>query len=116
MDKEYILKRIENGNILILPIKRKWFDMILRGEKTEEYREIKKYYFDRFKNICLLDYHGLPTLSTATVVFRNGYSTQSRQLAAVVSMDIKEGRKEWGAAPGKEYYVLQIHEIMSLKK
>lgn len=29
--------------MLILPIKRKWFDMILSGEKKEEYREIKPY-------------------------------------------------------------------------
>ena len=27
--------------MLILPIKKKWFDMILSGEKREEYREIK---------------------------------------------------------------------------
>ena len=27
--------------MLILPIKKKWFDMILSGEKKEEYREIK---------------------------------------------------------------------------
>ena len=26
--------------MLILPIKRKWFDMILSGEKKEEYRDI----------------------------------------------------------------------------
>ena len=28
-------------NILKLTLRRKWFDMILRGEKKEEYREIK---------------------------------------------------------------------------
>ena len=33
---------------LILPIKKKWFDMILSGEKKEEYREIKPYYDTRF--------------------------------------------------------------------
>ena len=34
---------------LILPIKKKWFDMILSGEKKEEYREIKSYWEKRFK-------------------------------------------------------------------
>ena len=34
--------------MLILPIKKKWFDMIASGEKKEEYREIKPYY-----NKCL---------------------------------------------------------------
>lgn len=33
--------------MLILPIKRKWFDMILSGEKKEEYRDIKPYYDTR---------------------------------------------------------------------
>lgn len=34
--------------MLTLPIKKKWFDMILSGEKKEEYREIKPYYERRF--------------------------------------------------------------------
>ena len=37
--------------MLILPIKKKWFDMILSGEKKEEYREIKEYYETRFRNL-----------------------------------------------------------------
>ena len=41
--------------MLILPIKKKWFDMILSGEKTEEYRKIDGYYMVRFSNIGLLN-------------------------------------------------------------
>lgn len=37
--------------MLILPIKGKWFNMILSGGKQEEYREIKPYYMTRFKKI-----------------------------------------------------------------
>ena len=33
--------------MLILPIKRHWFNMLLSGEKKEEYREIKPYYISR---------------------------------------------------------------------
>ena len=33
---------------LRLPLKKKWFDMIKSGEKKAEYREIKKYWLDRF--------------------------------------------------------------------
>ncbi len=36
---------------LTLPIQRKWFQMILSGEKLEEYREIKPYYDVRFQNV-----------------------------------------------------------------
>lgn len=51
--------------MLILPIKKKWFDMILSGEKKEEYREIKPYYESRlpknfgyfFTNGKLLIFH-----------------------------------------------------------
>ena len=37
--------------MLILPIKKQWFDMILTGEKREEYREIKPYYTQRFSKV-----------------------------------------------------------------
>ena len=36
--------------MLVLPIKKKWYDMIVSGEKKEEYREIKPYYDSRFMN------------------------------------------------------------------
>lgn len=36
--------------MLVLPIKKKWFYMILTGEKREEYRDIKPYYTTRLKN------------------------------------------------------------------
>jgi hypothetical protein len=35
------------NNTIHLPIKREWFDMILSGEKKEEYREIKQYWAKR---------------------------------------------------------------------
>lgn len=34
-------KGLGGGYMLILPIKGKWFNMILSGDKREEYREIK---------------------------------------------------------------------------
>lgn len=42
---------IEAVEMMILPIKGKWFNMILSGDKQEEYREIKPYYTTRFKKI-----------------------------------------------------------------
>ena len=46
--------------MLILPIKKKWYDMILSGEKKEEYREIKPYYTKRLQNIHLLSRNLIP--------------------------------------------------------
>ncbi len=37
--------------ILHLVLKRRWYEMIERGEKTEEYREIKPYWTKRI-GIC----------------------------------------------------------------
>jgi hypothetical protein len=36
---------------LILPIKKKWFDRILSGDKKEEYRDMKPFYDKRIENI-----------------------------------------------------------------
>ena len=46
--------------MIVLPIKRKWFNMIKSGEKKEEYREFKKYYHARFKKIFGLNYKSDP--------------------------------------------------------
>lgn len=97
--------------MLILPIKKKWYDMILSGEKKEEYREIKPYYTTRFKNIHLLSHNNIPELWTEEIMFRNGYSADSPSFTATVRLTIGNGRLEWGAEPGKEYYVLKIEEI-----
>ena len=99
--------------MLTLPIKKKWFDMILSGEKKEEYREIKPYYISRFKNVFAMEpYSNLPVFDKQKVIFRNGYSANSPSFTAVCSLDIKKGKSEWGAEQGVEYYVLTIHEII----
>lgn len=100
--------------MLILPTKGKWFRMILDRIKLEEYREMKPYYRKRFQTIGLLDSYGLPTINKVNVMFRNGYSGNAPSFIANVSLDIKTGREEWGAEPGKEYYTLRIHEIMNV--
>lgn len=69
--------------MLILPIKRKWFDMILSGEKKEEYRDIKPYYDTRLMDAFGMIWVGdelirapMPELQknrVQLVAFRNGY-------------------------------------------
>lgn len=79
--------------MLTLPIKKKWFDMIVSGEKKEEYREIKPYYDSRFMNAFgFLLVGGQMVYGEAApeeirkpwpvlVVFRNGYSKDSPDVA-----------------------------------
>ena len=40
--------------MLTLPINKKWFDMIVKGEKKEEYRAFTSYYATRFWNALAL--------------------------------------------------------------
>lgn len=98
--------------MLVLPIKKQWFDMIKSGEKLEEYREIKPYYRTRFYNIGLVDVYGLPIANEVWVIFRNGYSDNSPSFSAKVSLDINKGHVDWGAEKDKEYYVLKILDII----
>lgn len=94
--------------MLILPIKKQWFDMIARGEKTEEYREIKPYYRTRFQNIDLLDSNGFASGRWSIIGLRNGYSRNSPTLIVTVILDIGEGVTQWGAKEGEIYYILKI--------
>lgn len=103
--------------MLILPIKGKWFNMILSGNKKEEYREIKPYYTTRFRKIFeMYPNSNIPTgLDRQLIGFRNGYGSNRPQFIAMCSLDIKMGKEEWGAEPGKEYYALHIQEIRERK-
>lgn len=110
--------------MLTLPIKKKWFDMILSGEKKEEYREIKPYYDSRFKsyipdiaNVKLMnmEYGTAFILVTDEIIFRNGYSKASSTIKCKVSITKDYGKIEWGAEPGKLYYVLKILSVEEVK-
>ena len=111
--------------MLILPIKRKWYDMIRSGEKKEEYREIKPYYTSRFKNLFSI-YHiseeefvkalrkmkyGLPFKEIA---LRAGYSMLAPTIRIEGNLRVGRGKRKWGAEPGKLYYVLQIDKTEDL--
>lgn len=113
-------------NIITLTVKRKWFNMILSGEKKEEYRELKTYYdvrlpkeFGMFKEGNKLvkgNVYPLQDLSKRIIRFRNGYSKNSPCFTAICSLSIGTGREEWGAEKGKDYYILKIHQISSLQE
>lgn len=92
--------------MLVLPIKKKWFDMILSGEKKEEYREIKPYYDKR------IGYLAVGTGKVTTIILRNGYSYKSPSIKCKVSVSIGTGYKDWGAESNINYYVIKILEIL----
>lgn len=110
-----------DDDMLVLPIKKKWYDMILAGEKTEEYREIKSYYDSRFESVfgCQWLFRGIDGIGNMTppekeIIFRNGYSRSSRQAKATCTLTKGTGNPEWGAEPGVKYYVLHIKKIQEV--
>lgn len=97
--------------MLILPIKKKWFDMILSGEKKEEYREIKPYYTTRLNKIFNMVDDIPVDLAKTEVKFTNGYGNKVPSFIADCHLEKRAGKEEWGAEPNKEYYVLVIEKI-----
>jgi len=65
-----------DDDMLVLPIKKKWYDMILAGEKTEEYREIKSYYDSRFESVfgCQWLFRGIDGIGNMTPPEKELYS------------------------------------------
>lgn len=105
--------------MLTLPIKKKWFDMILSGEKKEEYRKIKPYYTSRICTILHLEksYNHLEycldkfTFKPVKVKLKNGYMCNSPAIICNVIFKIDKGKEEWGAEIGETYYVLKILSV-----
>lgn len=95
--------------MLVLPIKKKWFDMILSGEKKEEYREIKPYYDKRLGHLTI------GTGTVTTIILRNGYSHSSPSIMCKCAVTIGPGIEGWGAEPNIDYYVLKILKILEIK-
>ena len=112
--------------MLIMPIKRKWLEMIRSGEKKEEYRDIKSYDTVRFRHLMTYapwkEEHTLAAIRSATdrggipitVILRGGYSALSPAIQVSGKLVIGEGKPEWGAEPGKEYYIIRIEEYEDL--
>ena len=87
--------------ILNLKIKKKWFDMIVSGEKTQEYREIKPYYTSRFR------------AQYDAVLLQNGYAKSAPWVKMEVKcIHIAYGRWQWGAPKNKPVYIIELGEVL----
>ena len=91
--------------MLTLPIKKKWFNMILSGEKKEEYRTRNDYYYTRFKKII----DNIENGKEQYILLRNGYSSKSPTLKIKVdNILIGGGRKEWGYIGPDMCFIIKI--------
>lgn len=91
----------ENKNekkVLCLTLKKKWFDLIKQGIKTEEYREIKPYWETR-----------LSGRHYDIVKFRNGYQHNAPTIVyEIKEISITNGKEEWGAIKDSNYFVIKL--------
>jgi len=94
-------KRFVYENILYLTLKKKWYDMILSGEKTQEYRDIKPYWTKRLEG-----------KHYTHVVFRNGYTTDSPSFK-IELLNISRGIGDTKqGAPNYKVYILELGSIV----
>lgn len=95
---------------LILPLTRKWFEMIKSGEKTEEYREYTPYWSKRLLAKNCDGYDGYKQFDE--VEFTLGYPRKDDLTRRIVFSNPKirygfaRHGKEWGAEKDKGYYII----------
>lgn len=97
---------------LKLTLNKQWFDMIEKGIKTEEYREIKDYWIKRFKETSPKRLAAFKHFDL--VEFTNGYNKKSPQVTMECKgIEIGVGRGEWGAIEDTQYFVILLGNEVS---
>lgn len=105
------------SKILHLTLTKKWFDMILSGEKKEEYREPKAYWNNRLFEKGLLFF---PSKTFDIIRFRNGYQKDAPQMdVEFISTTYKSKYSDfnsyWGAIKGNDYIVIELGKVLNSK-
>ena len=124
--------------ILHLPVKAEWYDMQECGEKTEEYREITPYWFQRLyqrkskylamgvghlttddaEYCCQHDlryilkgegFKDLELKPYTHVCFRYGY-TKRCFIHRIDEITVGMGNPAWGAPPDREVFIIRHHK------
>lgn len=101
--------------VLILPLKKKWYDMIASGEKKEEYRERTPYWHKRLCNLVWEDVNRCYQFKHFdAVTFTLGYPRKAdmdrRMTFRIERIAVGGGKPEWGAEPYKSYFVIKLGE------
>lgn len=111
--------------VLTLTVSKQWFDMIVAGKKTEEYREIKPYWASRLVNQqaesgeVLFDEFGgycrvigkLEYKPYTHVLFINGYGNDKPRVEKEIE-SISIGKPKKGLCPDKwldtEFFIIKF--------
>ena len=114
--KHFIMSEKQEVKVLHLPIKKKWFDMILSGEKKEEYRNINEYYVKKFIKETPSGSNQIIWKDFDVLELRNGYGLHVPTLQVrIEGIDVDFGDSNWGAEELTEYFVIYLGEILSSK-
>lgn len=112
---------------LRLSLKKKWFEMTKAGIKTEDYRELNEYWISRFvyagsylekglNHTVLINgrwYKPKPfTINTMTLGYPKSGDKERTLKLEHLGIEIREGNPEWGAEPGKVYFVIKHGKII----
>lgn len=116
---------------LHLNLKKKWFDMILSGEKTEEYREIKEHWIKQlmnepFNRMCkdLRDViHSIDCcpngslMNFSSVTFSNGMAKNAPRFEIEFKgIEIEtSNRSEWGAEENIYYFIIKLGKVLNVR-
>ena len=105
--------------VLTLTISKQWFDMIVAGKKTEEYREIKPYWIKRLTTNCEVEYDVAVETYCGKVLYRpythvlfiNGYRKDSPRIEKEIE-SITIGKPKKGLCSDKwfdkEFFVIKF--------
>jgi len=99
---------------LDLSLNAKWYEMIEKGIKLEEYRQIKEFWIKRLfenpqlYNLQLLFSSKIEFKHYDAIRFRYGY-TKRTMLFKLDSISIGVGKSEWGA-PKEKVFILKLGE------
>lgn len=107
---------------LKLTLKKQWFDMILSGEKKEEYREVKPYWISRLVKYESRNFYLMPKgiifphyKKYDLVEFTNGYGDNRPQVTLECKgITINQGRSSWGA-PHEDVFIIKLGKEISRK-
>ena len=107
------------ARVLTLHLKKNWFDLIKRGVKLEEYREINDYWMKRLikngpkdgirKGFMAVGHEQFRQFDE--VHFAVAYPPKKDKekwirIKGPIKIFVGLGRTDWGADPGKDYFVI----------
>ena len=93
---------------LHLTLKKKWFDMILSGEKKEEYRETKPYWIKRIK----FDLWNKKPFHI--IKFTSGYAKNAPTFEIeCLGIEIGKAKPEWSDNWQGDVFIIKLGNVLS---